>query len=109
MEPEQSPIIPYPYQEGDFIKGPNDSRNPKEIAFIGPIYHVHYPAQCDAIQEALDWQGLGYRLPTSFTYDESKGFTLIVLGDIPEWAQATLQEHKIRIELQKPRGIEAKL
>jgi hypothetical protein len=97
------PIVPY--QEGDFIREPTGIAGGfREVAFIGPIYRLHYPPQCDEIQEMMDWMGIGYRMPSASTYDSSKGFDLMLMGDIPEWFQDRLRGAGVKIDLQKPRG-----
>jgi hypothetical protein len=88
-----------PYQPGDFVEGGFGEKT----KYKGPIYNVTYPAKFDDMQEAADWQGLGFRVREWFGNDK-QGFTIVVLGDIPEWFQDRLKENQIRIEMTKTRG-----
>jgi hypothetical protein len=40
----------------------------------------------------------------SFSYEPQNGFTLVVLGDIPEWVKAELAARKVEVRCTKERG-----
>ncbi len=94
-----------PNQPEDFIREVDPLTGQRVITkYQGPIYQVHYPAGLNRFAEMFAWERFGYQLPSEISGDRSKGFTLTVMGDIPEWLQDRLRESQVRIELQKPRG-----
>jgi hypothetical protein len=89
-----------PFQEWDFVK---DDQG-KEVAYLGPISKLRYPKWVDIDQEMVCWIGLGYRIQVGFSYGEDDRDTLLVMGDIPEWAQREFRELGVEVSLHKPRG-----
>ena len=69
--------------------------------YRGPIYLLKYPGNLDLVQEMFDWNGLGYKISTR---GDTSGFTLRLLGDIPQWFQEALTESGVRIKKTKERG-----
>ena len=88
-----------PYIDGDFVTDVTGHGT----GFRGPIFHALYPPGLDPELEAFGWAGLGYRMPEGWSYDMGSGFTLRVLGEVPEWLQEKLEPHGVRFELQKQR------
>lgn len=89
-----------PFQPGDFV----EIDDGKAEGYKGPLFNVTYPASVDPIMEEVAWNELGYRVKNSFSYNSNESFTLVVMGDIPEWAQEKFKYVGVSVSLSKPRG-----